>query len=145
MNFSLEFDRVDWLYATFWISLMLCAIGAIFSERLRMLTLHGKLLNGKSPEYSVPKIWFGHFYIFAAIALPFSRSLTFGIFLFWIHLFRRVCEQVFLFPGSSDSRMHVMAYVFGFVYYMMAILTVPDVPYSPTVFLLSNVTQYISH
>lgn len=79
-------------------------------------TTHGKQ-RIKGSRYSVPKRWFSHFYIVAftiSIALFFvdRPSLSFSM-----HALRRLIEQVFLFPYPRDSKMHVLAYLLGLVFY----------------------------
>ena len=131
---------------SFWLSSLTVALAsALPISFLRNLTLHGKLLQQPS-SWSVPKRWFVHFYLYAIIAtylITHGKSTNSRLLL--IHVTRRFIEDAWLFPGSSSSSMHVLAYMFGFTYYTVVPLSLPTHPFSVSLFLVGNILQHLSH
>ena len=122
--------------------------GSSSSESAIQLVSHGKLIGSTGvPGYLVPKNWFSHFYIYGVFAmlLVAENRGSLGWILLFAHLVRRVIEQVYLFPGDKDSKMHVGAYMLGFLFYTMVTLYVPDNPSSAFLWLLGNIIQHVSH
>jgi 3-oxo-5-alpha-steroid 4-dehydrogenase 3 len=135
------------------------------SELFNSLTLHGKLRMSAETrpssllqDVTVPKSWFWHFYLIAvavAVALLHARpSVAAG--LFFIHVSRRLLEQLFLFGRRSRSRMNVLAYFLGLGFYPLyglsiwASATAVDrsgrVPTAALVFwAVFQVMQFVSH
>ena len=142
----MKIPEVDVILTVFWVSLSLLAmVSALPIRVMRDFTLHGKLVNGRLSRLYVPKHWFYHFYLYGLIIAMVLGIHTTGTCLFTLHLARRLIEQVYLYPCTPNSRMHVSAYVFGFVYYTAAALTIPSVPLSVGLFVACNLMQFTSH
>lgn len=110
------------------------------------VTQHGKLVDSESNSGLVPKKWFVHFYAFSVlINLVWIYELSSARFLLLIHCSRRFIEQSILFPYQSESRMHVLAYVLGYVFYLLVAVSVPRQPCSPFVWLIGNLLQFLAH
>jgi hypothetical protein len=110
--------------------------------------LHGKLLHGESTSaLLVPKTWFSHFYFFGLL-VSFTCSQitgTLGWSLLVIHLLRRFIEHVFLFPNEKGSKMHIAAYILGYVFYSGVSYSMPAHPSSIALWFLGNLLQYMAH
>ena len=113
---------------------------------LTELTLHGKLVTNSDTGTLVPKRLFYHFYVFAMVALLLVGAYRWlGGILALLHVTRRLCEQIWLFPYSRTSRMHVTAYIFGFFFYLGMSLSFAPSPMSPFLFGLGSILQFFSH
>jgi hypothetical protein len=136
----------EYLVNIFWVSSTVFAlVSALPIPYIKTLTLHGKLLEHASC-LSIPKRWFAHFYAYAILANAFStRMTTTTSQMFLLHLVRRFLEDTVLFPPSGSSSMHVLAYIFGFVFYTVVPFSLPAEPFSVGLFLLANGIQHLSH
>ena len=117
-------------------------------SRYQDMVYHGKLLKiTTGSRWFVPKAWFSHFYIYGLlVSLMLSENRgTLGSFLLILHLFRRLCEQLFLFPNEKESKMHAAAYVLGYVFYTGVSWSMPPEPCSIGVWLLGNLLQFCAH
>lgn len=135
------------LVTGFWITaIFLVGISSIPSVPFSELTKHGKLLTCKNRGPFLPKQLFYQFYVFAILYLTFLGAYrSFGGVLMLSHVLRRAVEQLLLFPYNRESRMHVLAYIFGFFYYWAASLSFATDPISPTLFVSASVLQFLSH
>ena len=131
----------------FWLGSTVAAIFSAFPiSIINRWTKHGKLVRGADDAGFVPKKWFTHFYVYgiAVTWLLTSRS-SMGRYWLLFHLWRRLVEQAVLFRSSDTSKMHVSAYLYGFLFYTAVALTVPLNPTFPVLQLLGNVMQFLSH
>lgn len=130
-----------------WISMSAIALVSAFPfTALQALTKHGKMVPINIEGWLVPKCWFYHFYIYALIVSLLLRSRSqLCTVLLSLHLTRRLIEQVALFPYGKHSRMHITAYLFGFVFYSAVAVTLPQQPLSVQLFIAGNVLQFLSH
>lgn len=131
----------------FWLGGILCVgISLVPYSPLAEVTKHGKLLSDMNRRCLVPKHFFYQFYVFAIIALLLNDAFnSLGGLLLLIHASRRLTEQLFLFPYSRESRMHLGAYLFGFFYYTGVACSFSPSPLSPALFLLGSLLQFFSH
>ena len=140
-------STLDVILSTFWI----CSIGAaLFSafpiSIVNRWIMHGKLIRGADASGFVPKKWFTHFYMYAIVATwILTPSDSRGRYWLLTHLWRRLIEQAVLFPSSESSKMHVSAYLYGFIFYTAVALTVPSEPCCPALSIAGNVLQFMSH
>ena len=115
---------------------------------MRDLVLHGKLVAVSSQiGFLVPKRWFYHFYlfgIFAVLALSKDRGSV-GTVCLLVHLLRRLVEELWIFHKSGSSRMHVGAYMFGYLFYTGVALSVPNNPGCISAWIVGNVIEAVSH
>jgi 3-oxo-5-alpha-steroid 4-dehydrogenase 3 len=68
-----------------------------------------------------------------------------GPLLLLTHLVRRSLEQLILFPYGKESRMHFTAYLFGYVFYVAASLSIADKPDIPFLWFAGNCIQFFAH
>ena len=81
--------------------------------------------------WTVPHAWFAHFYVLAALwtgvvlarALALDPGGALALALFHAHVLRRLLECALVHRPSRGSRMHVVGYLVGLAYYLLAPLT----------------------
>lgn len=131
----------------FWLGGILCVgISLIPNSPLVELTKHGKLVSDLKSRCLVPKHFFYQFYVFAIIALLLNDAFnSLGGLLLLTHASRRLAEQLIFFPYSLESRMHLGAYLFGFLYYTGVACSFSPSPFSPTLFVLGSLLQFFAH
>ena len=115
---------------------------------IRSLVLHGKLIGSpKDSALLIPKSWFNHFYMYGICALFIlcPNTGSFGWLLLLVHLMRRLIEEVWLFPVDETSRMHVGAYMLGFLFYTLVAFSVAARPSSALLWFLGNCIQHVAH
>ena len=132
----------DNLLLGFWIAMTLAAVAST-SGCLSAITLHGKMAS-ESSMWHVPKYWFYHFYLFGIGINWAVHGLESNPFLI-VHLTRRLVEQLWLFPYSKESKMHVLAYLVGYVFYTAVTFTVTNANPMFWLWLIGNVIQFYSH
>ena len=112
---------------------------------------------GPLSDWTVPQIWFGHFYALGAtwnilITAVFISSSCYqslspisqavyvsALVLLEIHLVRRFLETFYLMKYPSGARMHGIAYLFGITYYLAVSMAVlPDGAFSSMAEVLDN-------
>jgi len=132
---------------TFWVASIGAALFSAFPiSTVNRWIMHGKLIRGADASGFVPKQWFTHFYAYAIIAAwIFKARESIGRYWLLVHLWRRLFEQAVLFPASESSKMHVSAYLYGFIFYTAVALTVPVQPCFPSLSIIGNAIQFMSH
>ena len=140
-------STLDIILSTFWLGAIGAALFSAFPiSIINRWTKHGKLIRGADASGFVPKKWFSHFYLYGILATwILTRWGSSGRYWLLVHLWRRLIEQVVLFPSSESSKMHVSAYLFGFLFYTAVALTVPLNPWSPLLTVAGNILQFMSH
>ena len=98
-----------------WVLLTVVALVSPFILSENIIS-HGKQ-RAKGSRFSVPKTWFSHFYVLAFLISIGLFFLDRGSLSFCMHALRRLVEQLFLFPYPRESKMHVLAYLLGLVFY----------------------------
>ena len=81
--------------------------------------------------WTVPHAWFAHFYVLAALwtgvvlarALALDPGGALALALFHAHVLRRLLEFALVHRPRRGSRMHVVGYLVGLAYYLLAPLT----------------------
>ena len=146
MNF-MESLNIEFLLDIFWIGSTIAALfSALPISIVNRWIRHGKLIRGADEAGFVPKKWFSHFYIYGIVATwLLTPVLSSGRYWLLTHLWRRLLEQVVLFPCSETSRMHLSAYLYGFLFYTAVALTVPMQPSFPFLLVAGNIIQFFSH
>jgi 3-oxo-5-alpha-steroid 4-dehydrogenase 3 len=145
--FTLRSSSLDVFLSTFWVSSTIAAVFSAFPiSVVNRWTKHGKLIRGADDRGFVPKSWFSHFYIYA-IAITWLVTVKGSSGRYWLllHLWRRLIEQTMLFPSSERSKMHVSAYLYGFLFYTGVAFTVPVTPCSVFLSIIGNALQFLSH
>jgi hypothetical protein len=140
-------SSTDLILSVFWVGSTIAAVFSAFPiSVVNKWTKHGKLIRGADDRGFVPKTWFTHFYIYALVVtwLLTARESV-GRYWLLIHLWRRLIEQTVLFPSNETSKMHVSAYLYGFLFYTGVALTVPFHPCSALLSVIGNILQFMSH
>ena len=115
------------------------------SSRLRAFAARGK--NGAEDDpraWTVPHAWFTHFYVVGTcwnavvaihalraasrLATPPADDAALASTLFQIHVARRLLESILVTRHRPGARMHVMGYLVGVLYYLLAPLTLAGTP-----------------
>ena len=115
------------------------------SSRLRAFAARGK--NGAEDDpraWTVPHAWFTHFYVVGAcwnaivalhalraasrVSTPLADDAALASILFQIHVVRRLFESFLVTRHRPGARMHVMGYLVGIIYYLLAPLTLAGTP-----------------
>ena len=115
------------------------------SSRLRAFAARGK--NGAEDDpraWTVPHAWFTHFYVVGTcwnaivalhalraasrLATPPADDAALASTLFQIHVARRLLESILVTRHRPGARMHVMGYLVGVLYYLLAPLTLAGSP-----------------
>ena len=115
------------------------------SSRLRAFAARGK--NGAEDDpraWTVPHAWFTHFYVVGTcwnavvalhalraasrLATPPADDAALACTLFQIHVARRLLESILVTRHRPGARMHVMGYLVGVLYYLLAPLTLAGTP-----------------
>jgi 3-oxo-5-alpha-steroid 4-dehydrogenase 3 len=115
------------------------------SSRLRAFAARGK--NGAEDDpraWTVPHAWFTHFYVVGTcwnaivalhalraasrLATPPADDAALASTLFQIHVARRLLESILVTRHRPGARMHVMGYLIGVLYYLIAPLTLAGTP-----------------
>ena len=115
------------------------------SSRLRAFAARGK--NGAEDDpraWTVPHAWFTHFYVVGAcwnaivalhalraasrVSTPLADDAALASILGQIHVVRRLFESFLVTRHRPGARMHVMGYLVGIIYYLLAPLTLAGTP-----------------
>ena len=131
---------------------------------------YGKTLNssGKLPsrlkildrllDWTVPRTYFSHFYAYSTlllavlIALPSFREIfgpvslrsTVTLSLFWCQSIRRLYECIFQSNSSRVSRMHILHYIGGILFYTFTPLSLLRSSYRDTHLTEFSIIDYLA-
>ena len=142
-------DKLFWL----WAMLSIPTLASSYVPVLGLASRHGKTLSMNDHQWTVPKRWFTHFYVvgvLVSVLVMMNRQYSLLSFLFCFQCSRRLIESVLLFPGKKESRMSLLAYLVGIVFYPLVRLSIlvggSELDYYACfLFVVSSCIQFWSH
>ncbi|XP_023729414.1 polyprenol reductase 2 [Lactuca sativa] len=139
---TVSFIRVAWIFATLSIAVACFPLPGLgwFRTALLGIIKRGKILQSKS-KLTVPQRFFFHFYVVGVLWTTillvslwscairehvynvWLSEAVFLLLLMEVQVLRRFYESIYVFNYSPSARMHILGYLLGLLYYVLAPLS----------------------